>query len=454
MREVRGLRGRLTIAFAAVSALTVVLVGVLLLFPLNRKLREDAVSALTQTARSTRGSLKGLDAEHLRRAVNGVRHRTGAEALIIDANGTVVAASEPEPEDRFPQVARAIAENRVISGITLGQAQTVVPFEASRGRFALVLRRSLESVDSAQDVVQRSLVAAGLVAIAIAAVLGGLLATGLARRLIALRELAQRFASTGHAPDGPPDRRQDEIGDLARAFATMQGQLEVQEQARRTFVSTASHEMRTPLSSLRLMLDLARDVLEEEPPDVAEARDQVGRAQVQTERLAKLAAELLDLSRIDAGVPLRVEPIEMLALARAVAGEFAPRDERVLLVGGVEAWASADPGSAARIVRILVDNALRHAPAGGEVSVHAGVENDLVHVQVADDGPGVPAEDRDRIFERFERGTETQSGAGFGLGLAIGRELAERMGGRLRLDGSNHGAVFVLEVPRSVETGR
>ena len=93
------------------------------------------------------------------------------------------------------------------------------------------------------------------------------------------------------------------------------------------------------------MLEFAQEVLDDQPPDVEEARDQVGRARGQTERLTKLAAELLDLSRIDAGVPLRVEPIELLALARSVAGEFAPGDGRALRVEGREAWAAADPGA-------------------------------------------------------------------------------------------------------------
>ena len=210
----------------------------------------------------------------------------------------------------------------------------------------------------------------------------------------------------------------------------MQRRLAAQEQSRRTFVSTASHELRTPLTSLGLMLHGATEELAHEQPDLPEARDQLRRALGQTDRLSKLAAELLDLSRLDAGVELRAEPVELVELARSVLAEFAAGESRAELSADGPTWVLADPGAVARIARILLNNAHRHGEGRVVVRVEPGA------LEVSDDGPGVPPGEEERIFERFRRGPEAGEDGGFGLGLAIGRELAEQMGGELRLVGN------------------
>ena len=161
-------------------------------------------------------------------------------------------------------------------------------------------------------------------------------------------------------------------------------------------------------------------------------------AQRELRRLARLASELLDLSRLDADVSLREEPVELGELCRAVAAEFELRaDEREVDLE-VPAppgpcWGRGDPSAVARVVRILLDNALRHAPGSSTVRVVPAYHGENATVAVDDDGPGVAADDRERIFERFERGSAPSGEGGFGLGLAIGRELARKMGGELRI---------------------
>jgi signal transduction histidine kinase len=148
-------------------------------------------------------------------------------------------------------------------------------------------------------------------------------------------------------------------------------------------------------------------------------------------------------------VALRSELLELGELSRAVLAEFelAARARGVKLVldeGSPPVWALADPGSAARILRILLDNALRIAPRGSEVKV-AVVAVPVPTLSVIDGGPGVAPQERALIFDRFKRGSETGGEAGFGLGLAIGRELAQRMGGALVLaDSGGPGATFTL----------
>jgi signal transduction histidine kinase len=232
----------------------------------------------------------------------------------------------------------------------------------------------------------------------------------------------------------------------------MQGQLHQQEEARRAFVATASHELRTPLTSLDGMLELLHDDLRSGEPDLADARELLERARLQSRRLGRLAADLLDLSRLDAQVELRSEPVELVELSRAVIAEFelglAERGISTELGDSVgPVWALGDPGSVARILRILLDNAIRASPRGAEVRIELS-NGERASLSVVDRGPGVPMQERALIFERFQRGRDTLGQAGFGLGLAIGRELAERMGGELVLeDLDGPGARFTLRLP-------
>ena len=158
-------------------------------------------------------------------------------------------------------------------------------------------------------------------------------------------------------------------------------------------------------------------------------------------------------------MPLRSEPVELGELCRAVAAEFELRATAGHIALDIPhppgpCWGRGDPGAVARIVRILVDNALRHAPQHTPVVVRSEYHGDDAAITVSDDGPGVRDEDRELIFERFERGSAPAGEGGFGLGLAIGRELAERMGGRLDLDEvSGPGATFVLSLPIELPSG-
>jgi signal transduction histidine kinase len=233
----------------------------------------------------------------------------------------------------------------------------------------------------------------------------------------------------------------------------MQRRLQHQEEARRAFVATASHELRTPLASLDGMLELLDDDLRDGEPDLEDARSLLERSRAQSRRLGRLAADLLDLSRLDAEVDLRSEPVELGELSRAVLAEFElGTSERgvstTLADGDGPCWALGDPGSVARILRILLDNAVRLSPTGESITVELHNGDGPVCVSVSDCGPGVPEGERELIFERFQRGRETGGRAGFGLGLAIGRELAERMGGELVLeDRPGPGATFTLRLP-------
>ncbi len=315
----------------------------------------------------------------------------------------------------------------------------------------------VDYVGTANGVVGTAFLYAALGWPAAALILGVALSSRLLRRLQLLRDATRRLDE----PDlttivVPLDTVSDEIGELAQAFATMHERLRVQEDARRAFVSTASHELRTPIASLEGMLELLAEDLSVDPIDLVDARERVARARVQSRRLASLASDLLDLSRLDARLELRSEPVELGEAARAVAAEFDlrahSRDVSVVLDESERpSWAQADPGSVARIIRILLDNALAAAPPHTTVQVRVRNGTGPPTIEVADQGAGVRPDERELIFERFQRGSGRGPDGGFGLGLAIGSELAARMGGRLELTDAAPGATFRLTLPEASE---
>jgi signal transduction histidine kinase len=223
----------------------------------------------------------------------------------------------------------------------------------------------------------------------------------------------------------------DEVGELAAAFNQMAADLAAADRQRRELIANVSHELRTPITALQGVLENIVDGVAESDPTTLRA------ALAQTERLGRLVTELLDLSRLDAGVvPLRRvkidvsdfldEVIRQAAVTAAGAGrqvDFRVRPPAPLKV-------EADPGRLHQVFANLLDNAARHSPPGGTVLVSAEQVADQLRVEVSDEGPGIPAADRSRVFERFSRGGRA-TGGGTGLGLAIARWVVEMHGGTI-----------------------
>jgi len=358
------------------------------------------------------------------------------------------------------EVQLAMSTRRPVHTLAGDLLVVTLPIEVADGeRFVVALTRRLDYVASAGHVVQVAFLEAAGVGVLIAMLLGVGLTTRLVRRLERLRDATRELERRG--PEASPvleDRGPDEIGELTRAFARMQSRLRGQEAARRAFVATASHELRTPLASLDGVLELLEDDLDPAHLDLEDARERTARAREQARTLSRLASDLLDLSRLDAEVGLRSEPVELGELCRAVAAELeldAARRNVALAAAPPDApcWAQGDPGAVARIVRILLDNALRVAPSGSSVELRAAANGEWAALTIADHGPGVAPQERELIFERFQRGAAPGGRGGVGLGLAIGRELATRMGGSLELvaDGAPTpaapGACFRLRLP-------
>jgi signal transduction histidine kinase len=463
------MRARLVAALLVTSAITLGVAAIALLNPLEKRLGRQEVASLLATATASRSSFQDLS---LRRVKPGSRtllhmtraleHRSGARVTMFDGAGRVYADTGRGRVGRAPTLAATrvgLAGRPTAKLVTVArapdEARVVIPLEIEGLPFALELRKPLDNVTAAASDVKRAFTTAALAGLGIALLVGLAFAAYITRRLRRLRDTSLDVAERGPTAPLPDVRGRDEVGDLARSFRQMQERLRELEKARGQFLATASHELRTPVASLQVILELASQDLAASPPDLDDAREQVDRAEAQSRRLGALAADLLDLTRLDTGLDLRDEPVEIGEVCRAVVAEFELRaveaGRRVELLGAeAPVWAAGDPGAVARVARILIDNSLRHSPPGSAVIVEAHSGDAGVELIVSDAGPGVPEGEREIIFERFRRGAEVEGGTGFGLGLAIGRGLARGMGGDLRLDPDGPGARFVLHLPAAV----
>ncbi|XVQ87713.1 DUF4153 domain-containing protein [Microbispora siamensis] len=267
------------------------------------------------------------------------------------------------------------------------------------------------------------------IAVVLALIMVQLLARGMIRPLREMAAAAQTIAKGRYGLRVSATSR-DEVGELARAFNAMAADLAEVDRQRRELVANVSHELRTPITGLQAVLENVVDGVT--PPDL----DTLGTALAQTQRLGRLVAQLLDLSRLDSGARL-IEPeeLDLASLCRQAVSEAALARDEVTVVSAVTPGTalSADAALLAQVLANLLDNAVRHSPSGGTVRVEARPAGPNLEISVTDDGPGIPPAERARVFERFSRldaGRAADAG-GAGLGLAIAKEIVELHGGSI-----------------------
>jgi signal transduction histidine kinase len=289
----------------------------------------------------------------------------------------------------------------------------------------------------------------GLAAAALALAMVQFLAHGMT---YPLREMvrATRAMAKGNYDVVVTSTSRDEVGELARAFDAMSRQLAEVDRFRRDLVANASHELRTPLGALRARLENLVDGIE--PPDRTALSEALG----QVERLGRLVEQLLDLSRLESEtVPLELGEIRALELFEQVVADW--RDQAGSRDVGLEFFSlpadlvlRVDPSRMRQVLGNLVANAVRHSPAGGRVMLKARSNDGRPQLEVADEGPGIPEDELERVFERFYRSDRARSTdeGGAGLGLAISRWIVELHGGTIAAAPVNpHGCRMVVELP-------
>jgi len=442
VNPLRTVGGRLALALLAVVAGALAIVYVVVVPSYERSLVGARLADLQHTLRSVAELPRPAGAVPGRRWVETeaapladarvVVFRVDRGRLVVAVDSTAGASLDVAGD---PVAVRALRARDAVRGeVTRGEERYAEAAVAlGRGGPVLLLSSSLHNDLQSVGVVRRRVVVAGALAAGFAILLGYALATLFARRIRRLERAAERIAD-GHFDEPVFDGAPDELGQLARAFERMRLRLASLDRARRDFIASASHELRTPLFSLGGFLEL----LAGEELDPRTRAEFLGETREQVSRLQKLATDLLDLSRLDAGrLAVARESFDLAAAGEVVATEFRPlaaASGHALRFGAAgPAPALGDEERVLQVGRVLVDNALRHTPPGTEVELVVERDNNEARLAVVDDGPGIPAEARQQVFDRFFRVAGTVA-SGSGLGLALARELAELMGGRLELD--------------------
>jgi len=455
VNPLRSVGTRLGLALAIVVAAALALVDLIVVPSLERNLVHAKIAQLRDAAPAIAAQYESksavIDPQPVLQAASesasariSVFTRLDPQTLIPVADSNLASSSDLAQD---PIAERSAARGVTVSG-TVERRETRYAEVARLLPKGDVLLLSASLHDSLANIhlVRRRLLIAGLIALVASLLVGYGAASIFARRLRRLERAADRIAG-GDFSEPVSDSGSDEVGQLAEAFERMRQRLSGLERARREFIANASHELRTPLFSLGGFLEL----LENEELDPATQDEFLRAMREQIDRLTKLATELLDLSRLDAGrVHVEAEPLDLEALARSLAREFRPvavaSGHDVEVEAGEAPSAVGDEERTLQIGRILVENALVHTPAGTKVRLSTARRNGQALLQVEDDGPGIPADDLPHIFDRFYR-VEGSVASGSGLGLAIARELAGLMGGTVELESQDGRTAFALALP-------
>lgn len=438
--RLRGIRLRLALALLVVVAGSLGVVYLIVVPSLETELVNAKLDQLEEDARTVArnyATQTGGEQEFAEQAASFFQARVVVYSILQNQpfvfGDSNTAASLDVARD---PVALEATRSRVLGRGTVARrggefAEVAVPLE-NEG-VVILLSDSLADPIASLNLVQRRLLFAGLIGLLFAVSAGYAAASVHAKRIRRLERAAERIAG-GRFDEPVVDAGSDELGDLASAFERMRGRLGKLDRARSEFIANASHELRTPLFSLGGFLELMAD----EDVDEATRQEFLETMREQVDRLAKLATDLLDLSRLDAG-RLRVErePVDLGEVARVVVTEFAARAERTRHVVEVAVEgnpvARADELRVLQAVRALLDNALTHTPAGTSVTLRAWADREHALLEIEDDGPGITLEHVPHVFDRFYRGDGAVA-SGSGLGMAIARELVQMMGGEVVLD--------------------
>jgi two-component system, OmpR family, sensor kinase len=462
----RSLRNRLAVVFGLIVLGAIGTVYLSVTPRLEDRLRNQRLSALAIDARRTAKGMPTLPtkpndqrlAKELAPRVRRTAARVSAEILLLrPLRGapevlTLITDSTPDGgvtgTDVQGVALEALASRRTATGTqpTPMGREGLAAQPLAKGRGVIVLSASLDDVEANVALIRRQILYSGAIALVIALLAGYLVARALSQRVKRLEQAARKVASGDFSNPIRADS-DDELGQLAAAFDDMQNQLARLDRARKQFIASASHELRTPIFSLGGFLELLAD--EDLDDDTRRAFLEQLRGQV--DRMRMLATELLDLSRLESGaLELQTEPTDLGQLAREVAAEFTPAAQRHqttvhLRLQGSPIELECDPERVAQVLRILLDNAIVHTPAGTGVEVSAARADGHVRLEVSDRGLGIKRQNMPHIFEPFFSSDDEAQGAG--LGLAIARELAERMQGELTVRSIPGSTTFSLVLP-------
>ncbi len=435
----QGLRFRLTAVAAAVLALALAVSASVLLSVLDRTLVSTVDESTRQQAQTVRVH---ADAGTL---TSPITTHDGTIVQVLDADGRITHVTYGA--DRLVPLLGPAARREALAG---GQAVfvdgrpyaipgplRVVVLRADRGQ-TVIAARPVAEIQTSIGTAGRVLLVGTPLLVVLLAVASWLIIGRTLRPISALRRGAADITHTARSRRLPVPESRDEVHSLATTLNDMLGRLEEAEQRQRALVSDAAHELRSPLASIRLQLEVALG-----HPEGQEWRETAEGVLEDTLRLHRLAEDLLALARLDerGGVPARREPVDLGDVVR----QSTERYGEVRLTACDPVVVRGDALDLSRVLTNLVDNAVRHTSSKVEVALTADGT-----LTVTDDGPGIPEEDRERVFNRFTRldSGRSRDEGGAGLGLAIVRETVRAHGGTVHLEDAAPGLRAVVWLPR------
>ena len=438
----QSLRVRLTAVSALVVAIGLAAAGIVLVAALDRSL----LASLDESARQRGGDIAAL--VDTGRLADPLPTFGSAVAQVLDEQGRVLAATPGG--DRLvallepAELSAAQAGDAVtLAGARLGDSDpyrvVAVPAGSSADPQTVLVAVPVADQQRTVALVRVAVAIGGVVATAALAVLSWFIVGSALRPVEALRRGAAEISGSQESRRLPDPGTDDEIGRLAATLNDMLARLEAAAARQRTFVADAAHELRSPLTNIRTELEVA---LRHPRQTTWQATAQDALADVT--RMSRLVDDLLLLARLDErATESRVTTVDVHELASSVAAQHG----QVTVAGDSPAPVRGDADALHRIVANLVDNAVRHARS--EVCIETTRTPTATVLSVSDDGPGIPAEDRDRVFERFTRLDEGRGrdDGGSGLGLAIVRELVRTHSGTVEITDASPGARVVVTLP-------
>jgi signal transduction histidine kinase len=454
------IRARLALIYAAILGASLLVYGTGVYLVLRDQLEHAFDAQLLANVEHAAGAF-AQDIDAAGRLVPSARlvtqfASTGGRVVVLDRDAIVVADSSPgEPAlEVAPSDLPHANDGAHIVGIRSGAQGTrtaIHPVLGPDGGLAgsVVWADSIRQTEELLAAVTTAMLSGGLVIVIVAAVVGLALARRALTPIAEVTETARAITLSGDLGERVEvGQARDEVADLEIAFNEMLTALQQSHETLRQFLADVSHQLRTPLTTIRANVELAQ----REGISADERAELLSDAREESERMARLVRDLLSLARAEAGASLELEPVELDALlVDTVRIQRQAATHVHLSVATVEpALVEGDPDRLRELFGILLDNAARYTPEGGSVTAALRVERHEAIVTVADTGIGIDEEDRDRLFERLHRGAVARRlrPSGTGLGLAIAKWIVESHGGRIGLSArADGGAIAEVRLP-------
>lgn len=460
---------RLVGSFILIVVISLVVIGVSLSFMFKNYLFEQKERELIIKGQDMAQVVKPFlvekrDPHDFVNLANRLDLNMGTEVWVVDKKGAVIAAAANHEycEGNYLEASELKKMQSGSVSVSKGQSQyfqepvirVIIPINhEERIIGAIIFYTPIRGIDKALANVTQMVLSAGIVSLAIAFLIGIILSRRLSRPILTITEASISIAKGQKHVSVPTDTRIKEINQLGKTFNEMSSKVEANEERMKEFVANVSHELRSPLTTIKGFIEALIDN-KGKTPEVQQRFLTI--INDETDRLSHLVNDLLILSRSDAGSYLEPEDFVLKDFIENVITGFRSRAEENSITMEVISKVNSvllkiDVNSLHQIIANLVDNALKYSPQGGNISISIEESEDMINILIRDSGLGIPEKDLPHIWDRFYRVDKDRSRetGGTGLGLAIVKQLTEKNGGEVEVESAlGKGSIFCVRFPK------